>query len=185
MLAQTFEEHQRVIAASLDALIPAAAAAVDLTVEALAAGGRVLVAGNGGSAAQAQHFAAELSGRYERDRRALSAMALTADPVVLTAVGNDLGFDEVFARQVEAHGRPGDVLVLLSTSGTSPNVLAAARAGQAAGCRIVALTGAAPSPLHELADVAFVVASTRTARVQEVHEICLHAWAAAVEAGLA
>jgi phosphoheptose isomerase len=97
-------------------------------------------------------------------------------------VGNDLGFDEVFARQVGALARPGDVLVLISTSGASPNVVAAARAGRAVGCTIVALTGAAPSPLHEVAEISLQVASTRTARIQEVHTICLHGWAAAVEA---
>ncbi len=185
VLAQLFEEHQAVVAASRDALVPALEAAVAVTVRALRADGRVLVAGNGGSAAQAQHFAAELCGRFERDRAPLSAIALTADTVLLTAVGNDLGFEEVFARQVSAHARAGDVLVLISTSGSSANIVAAARAGRAAGCTIVALTGATPSPLHDAADISLPVASTRTARIQEVHTICLHGWAAAVEDELA
>src|SRR5713226_4366145 len=113
----------------------------------LPGGGRLLAAGNGGSAAQAQHLTSELVGRFRDDRQPLSAIALHAETSTVTAVGNDYGFDEVFARQVQAHGRPGDVLVLISTSGRSANVLQAARAGRAAGLVLWALTGASPNPL--------------------------------------
>src|SRR5690349_1597566 len=114
----------------------------------LSAGGRLLVAGNGGSAAQAQHLSAELVGRLQTDRRALSAISLHADTSALTAIGNDFGFDQVFARQVAAHGRPGDVLMVLSTSGRSANLLAAVEQAAALGLDTWALTGPAPNPLE-------------------------------------
>ena len=148
-------------------------------------GGRLLAAGNGGSAAEAQHLTAELVGRYEHDRAPLSAIALHADSSSVTAIANDYGAEEVFARQVRAHGRPGDVLVLLSTSGTSPNILAAAEAGSAAGMRVWGLTGAAPNPLALACDDAVSVESDVTCTVQEVHLVAVHLLASAVEAGLA
>lgn len=147
----------------------------------LAAGGRVLVCGNGGSAAESQHFAAELSGRYRRERRALAALALTVDTSALTAIGNDYGFDHVFARQVEAHGRAGDVLLVLSTSGRSANVVAAAQAARAQGLHVVALTGHDAGPLGAVADEVLAVPEADTARVQEVHLTVLHALCDEVE----
>jgi phosphoheptose isomerase len=151
----------------------------------LLGGGRLLTAGNGGSAAEAQHLAAELVGRYRDDRPPLSAIALCAETSSITAIGNDYGSEEVFARQVYAHGRPGDILVLLSTSGRSPNVLAAADA--AAGCGLVtwALTGAPGSPLAERCDDRVTVDSPHTATVQEIHLIAIHLICAAVEESLA
>lgn len=151
----------------------------------LDSGGRVLVCGNGGSAAESQHFAAELSGRYRRERRALAALALTVDTSALTAIGNDYGFDHVFARQVEAHGRSGDVLLVLSTSGRSANVVAAARAARAQGLHVVALTGHDPGPLGEAAHEVLAVPDADTARVQEVHLTVLHALCEEVERALA
>jgi D-sedoheptulose 7-phosphate isomerase len=147
----------------------------------LLGGGRLLAAGNGGSAAQAQHLTAELVGRYRDERVPLSAIALTAESSSVTAIVNDYGGDELFARQVRAHGRPGDVLVLLSTSGTSPNVLAAARAGRAGGLRVLALTGPAPNPLAALADEAVAVRAPATATVQEVHQVVVHLLCAAID----
>lgn len=144
-------------------------------------GGRLLVAGNGGSAAEAQHLTAELVGRFEGERRPLSALALHGDTSTLTAVGNDYGNAEIFARQVEAHGRPGDVLLLLSTSGRSPNVLAAAERARACGLEVWALTGASPSPLAALADRVVAIESESTSAVQEAHLIVVHALCAAVE----
>jgi len=141
---------------------------------ALAAGRSVLVFGNGGSAGDAQHFAAELVGRFVRERRGLPAIALAADSSVLTAIGNDYGFERVFARQVEALGRPGDVAVGLSTSGRSPNVVAALAAARAAGLATVALTGQDGGPIGAAADVAVQVPHGVTARVQEVHRTLLH-----------
>jgi D-sedoheptulose 7-phosphate isomerase len=161
------------------------AAAAGLVGEALKAGGQVLVFGNGGSAADAQHFAAELVGRFEagRTRRALPALALSSDPSVVTALGNDLGFEQVFARQVEAFGRPGDVALGITTSGTSPNVLAAMRTARDRGLRVVALTGRCAGVTMP-ADVHVAVPDDRTPRVQEVHTTLLHILCELVEEGL-
>jgi D-sedoheptulose 7-phosphate isomerase len=147
--------------------------------------GRLLAAGNGGSAAQAQHLTAELVGRYRADRPPFSAICLTAETSSLTAIANDYPADELFARQVEAHGRPGDVLILLSTSGRSANVLAAADAGAESGLITWALTGRAPNPLAERVDECLVVDSPHTATVQEIHLIAVHLICAAVDHALA
>ncbi len=151
----------------------------------LASGGRLLAAGNGGSAAQAQHLTAELVGRFQEDRPAFSAIALHAETSSLTAIGNDYGYAEVFARQVEAHGRPGDVLVLLSTSGRSANLLEAARAGHRLGLRTLALTGRAPNPLGEMCHEAVAIDHENSAVVQEIHLVALHLVCAAFDAALA
>ncbi|MFI6855012.1 SIS domain-containing protein [Streptomyces sp. NPDC050416] len=153
----------------------------------LTGGGRLLAAGNGGSAAQAQHLTAELVGRYRDDRPAFSAIALHADTSSTTAIANDYGVDEVFARQVRAHGRPGDVLMLLSTSGASANLLSAADAARAAGVRVWALTGPAPNPLMAGSDESLCVDAPTGATVQELHLVAVHmvceAFDAAVENG--
>ena len=142
----------------------------------LAEGARLLAAGNGGSAAEAQHLTAELVGRFARDRRPLSAIALHADTSSLTAIGNDYGFDEVYARQVSAHARPGDVLFLLSTSGRSRNLLRSVEAAHDAGALSWAITGSGPNPLSELVDEAVVLdgppASVQEAQLVAVHAIC-------------
>ncbi|MEO3778674.1 SIS domain-containing protein [Micromonospora sp. B11E3] len=140
----------------------------------LAAGGRLLVAGNGGSAAEAQHLTAELVGRLRDERQPLSAIALHAETSALTAIGNDYGYDEVFARQVRAHGRPEDILLLLSTSGVSANLLAAARAGREAGLRCWAFTGPAPNPLADACHDALAIASPDSQVVQELHLVSAH-----------
>jgi D-sedoheptulose 7-phosphate isomerase len=146
--------------------------------------GRLLAAGNGGSAAQAQHLTAELVGRYRADRPPFSAICLTAETSSLTAIANDYPADELFARQVEAHGRPGDVLVLLSTSGRSPNVVAAARRARECGITALALTGPAPNPLAAAADEAVCIESPWTATVQECHLVALHLVCAAFDAAV-
>lgn len=137
-------------------------------------GHRLLVAGNGGSAALAHHLVGELVGRYDRERPAYSALALTAETVGLTAIGNDYGYEHCFARQVEAHGRPGDVLLALSTSGRSPNLLAATAAARDRGLRCWALTGPGPNPLTIRADEALTVAAPATACVQDVQQVVIH-----------
>ncbi|MFD5325818.1 SIS domain-containing protein, partial [Streptomyces sp. NPDC127092] len=137
-------------------------------------GGRLLAAGNGGSAAQAQHLTAELVGRYREDRPAYSALSLHAETSSVTAIGNDYGFEQVFARQVAAHGRPGDLLMLLSTSGRSPNLLSAAMTARSRGLDVWALTGPAPNPLAEAADDALTVDAATTATVQEAHLVVVH-----------
>jgi D-sedoheptulose 7-phosphate isomerase len=150
--------------------------------EALGAGRTLFFAGNGGSAADAQHLAAEYVVRFRANRPALPALALTVDTSVLTAAGNDLGFEQVFARQIEGLGRPGDVLVLHSTSGTSPNLLAAARAAKRLGLVVIGFLGRGGGPLAALVDLAFVVASDETSRIQEIHLAAEHAIAGVIEA---
>jgi D-sedoheptulose 7-phosphate isomerase len=147
----------------------------------LVGGGRLLACGNGGSAAEAQHLTAELVGRFRAERVPLSAISLHADTSALTAIANDYGTDEMFARGVRAHGRPGDVLVALSTSGTSPNVLAAVKAGHDVGMTTWALTGAAPNPLAGTCHDAICVDAASTATVQEVHLVLVHALCMAVD----
>lgn len=146
-------------------------------------GSRLLAAGNGGSAAEAQHLTAELVGRFDRDRVPFSAIALHADTSSVTAIGNDYGFEDVFARQVRAHARPGDIVLLLSTSGSSPNLLAAAAAAHRHGAVTWALTGPGPNPLAEMcADAVCLPGDTAT--VQEAHLIAVHMLCRAVEAAL-
>lgn len=147
----------------------------------LVGGGRLLVAGNGGSAAQAQHLTAELVGRYRDDRPALSAIALHAETSAVTAIANDYGWDHVFARQVQAHGRPGDVFLGMSTSGRSGNVLAAMQAARDGGLTVWAMTGPGPNPMAEAADEVLAVPALATATVQEVHQVALHLLCAAVD----
>jgi D-sedoheptulose 7-phosphate isomerase len=151
----------------------------------LGAGARLLVAGNGGSAAQAQHFTAELVGRYRTERRPLPAIALHADTSTFTALVNDYPPADVFARQVAAFGRPGDVLLCLSSSGRSPNLLAAAEAARAGGLAVWALTGPAPNPLAALAEEVVAVDAPYPATVQEIHQVVVHLVAAAVDDTLA
>ena len=155
--------------------------AARLVADALAGGGQVLFCGNGGSAADAQHLAAELVGRYLLDRPAWRAVALTTDTSVLTAVGNDFGYADVFARQVEGLGRPGDVLVALSTSGRSENVLRAAAAAKAAGMAVVAFLGPAASPLDGAADLALHVDGDSAGLIQQGHITIGHALCGWVE----
>ena len=150
----------------------------------LVGGGRLLAAGNGGSAAQAQHLTAELVGRYRDERLPLSAIALHAETSSTTAICNDYGADEVFARQVLAHGRTGDVLVLLSTSGRSPNVLRAAEAAAQIDVRTWALTGPGPNPLSRAAEESVCIDAPSTATVQELHLVALHLLCAAVDVRL-
>jgi D-sedoheptulose 7-phosphate isomerase len=147
-------------------------------------GSRLLVAGNGGSAAEGQHLTAELVGRMRDDRRPLSAIALSSETSSVTAIGNDYGYAEVFARQVHAHGRPGDVLITLSTSGRSPNLLAAAAAAREVGMTRWALTGRAPNPLSERCDASLCIDSSDPQTVQELHLVCVHLLCAYVEANL-
>jgi D-sedoheptulose 7-phosphate isomerase len=152
--------------------------------EVLGAGGKLLTCGNGGSAAEAQHLTGELLGRFREERRPLPAIALSADSSAVTAIANDYGFEELFARQVQAYGRSGDVLVALSTSGTSPNVIAAAKAGLDLGVTVWAMTGPAPNPLAALSDSAIAVNAPTVATVQEIHLSLVHALCIALDRAL-
>jgi phosphoheptose isomerase len=150
----------------------------------LSRGGRLLAVGNGGSAAQSQHLTAELVGRHRDDRPPFSAIALCAEPSAVTAIGNDYGIEELFARQVRAHGRPGDVLIALSTSGGAPNVLRAVETAAVGGMRTWALTGRPGSPLARLVEEHVCVDTPHTATVQEIHLIAIHLLCAAVDESL-
>ena len=155
-------------------------------VASLRAGGKVLLCGNGGSAADAQHFAAELVNRFQRERAPWAALALTTDSSVLTSIANDYDYAEVFSKQVRALGRPGDVLVAISTSGNAPNVVRAAEEARAAGLKVVAMTGRDGGALAPLADILLCIRASRTtARIQEGHGFLVHAICERVEDDLA
>lgn len=175
LVARTLGESARLHEACVASSTEATADAARVMIEALGRGGKILVFGNGGSASDAQHFAAELVGRFVRERRALASVALTTDTSILTAVANDYAFDRVFARQIEALGRSGDVALGISTSGQSANVLAAFAAARSGGLTVVALTGRDGGPVGQAADIHINVPSESTARVQEVHRTILHA----------
>lgn len=171
--AQSIQTKQ----AAADVMAAPIAAAVRAMADCLAAGGKIMACGNGGSAADSQHFAAELLNRFEREREPLAAIALTTDTSTLTSIGNDYRFEDIFAKQVKALGRSGDVLLAISTSGNSPNVLEAMAAAQARGIRIVALTGKDGGKMAlrmASADIHLCVPASRTARIQEVHLLTLH-----------
>jgi D-sedoheptulose 7-phosphate isomerase len=169
--------HQQVLRGGLDEVVHAAA----VIREAQGAGGKLLIFGNGGSAADAQHMAAELVGRYQRERAALAAIALTTDTSVLSAVGNDYGFERVFARQVEALGRAGDVALGISTSGRSANIVAALEAARRRGMKTIALTGCDGGAVGRGADIHVNVPDESAARVQEVHRTLIHALCELIE----
>jgi D-sedoheptulose 7-phosphate isomerase len=181
------DAHLDALRRALDDFQPAAAD-LDRWGSALAAcltgGGRLLTVGNGGSAAHAEHLASEIVGRYFKDRPPFSAIALHVDGSAITALVNDYGVEEMFTRQVCAHGRSGDVLVAFSTSGRSPNVVAAARAAIARGMVVWSFTGPAPNPLAEVSTDVVVVPTDRTATVQEVHQVALHLLCAAFDRAL-
>jgi D-sedoheptulose 7-phosphate isomerase len=162
-------------------LAGAVVAVADALQAAFGSGAKVLIFGNGGSAADAQHFACELVGRFLRERRAMPAIALTADTTAVTAIANDYGFDRVFVRQIEAHGRSGDVAVGISTSGTSANVLAGLEYAKSRGLKTVAFTGGSGGPIGAAADVHVNVPHDLTPRVQEVHRTLIHAVCELVE----
>jgi len=181
---QTIDEALQVLG-SLRELEPAVDVAAAWCVEALAAGHKLLLCGNGGSAAEAQHLAGELVGRYTVKRRALAAIALAADATVLTCIGNDFDYERIFARQIAALGLPGDVLVAFSTSGNSPNVLAALEAARNLGMRSIALLGSGGGRARELAGCALVVRHAKTARAQEGHQFLIHCLMDRIEAAIA
>jgi len=182
-LDAAFEEHASAVA-DVALLANEVASAANIIAESLDSGGRLLVCGNGGSAADAQHMAAEMVGRYQRDREAWAAIALNTDSSAVTAIANDYGFERVFARQVEAYGRAGDALVAISTSGASANVLTAIAAARDKGMKVVGLTGGEGGEMVSACDVCLVVSSSSTARIQEVHALLIHVLCELVEDAL-
>ena len=167
-------EGSNVLRQTAYSLAPDIVTVAEHIINTLSNGGKLLTCGNGGSAADAQHFAAELVGRYRRERPGWSAIALTVDPSVLTSLCNDYGFEQIFARQVQALGRPGDILVAISTSGRSKNVLAAVETASALGIRTVGLTGQGTSQLGEIVDHHLPIPSTNTAFIQQAHIAVIH-----------
>jgi D-sedoheptulose 7-phosphate isomerase len=180
-LAEAVALHERVRKGNLKPVADAAAAIIEM----MKRGGKLLLFGNGGSAADAQHVASELVGRFELDRTALAAMALTTDASVITSIGNDEGFERVFSRQIEALGHKGDIAFGISTSGLSPNVIQGLETAKARGLRTIALTGRDGGHAGKIADIHINVPSESTARVQEVHRTLIHVICDLVEKAIA
>ncbi|MBC7898449.1 MAG: SIS domain-containing protein [Saprospiraceae bacterium] len=183
--ANSFSQHIEVFEEMLISSVDAVAQCAAIILETFRNGRKVLLCGNGGSAADAQHIAAEFVGRYETERKALPAIALTTDTSALTALANDYDFERIFSRQVDALAQEGDCLIAISTSGNSPNVIAAVMAARKRGCRIVGMTGAAGKKLAGLSDACLMVPSDRTARIQEAHIATAHVWCEMVDAEMA
>lgn len=173
-IASVIERHKQMIAEFEAQGLKAVSAAADAITRALKRNGTVYLCGNGGSAADAQHIAGELVGRFRRERKALAAVALSTDTSILTSVANDYAYEKVFARQVEALVKKGDVLWAFSTSGTSPNVIAAAQLARKKGACVLAFTGRANSKLEKMADICFCADDRSTARSQEIHQLAYH-----------
>jgi phosphoheptose isomerase len=176
-ISNVFTEHAKVTARAAEELPEVLERVVKIADDCLRGGHKIFACGNGGSAADAQHLVAELIGRFLHERRALPAIALTADAATLTAISNDYGYERVFARQLEGLAQKGDLLFAISTSGNSPNVLQAAQTARGLGCIVVAMTGERESKLAAHADPGLLIRapSTVTARIQEVHTLCIHA----------
>jgi D-sedoheptulose 7-phosphate isomerase len=183
-ITATWNEHLEV-AKKLPALTEQVSRAVDLICSSLAGGGQLLVAGNGGSAADAQHIAAELTGRFLRERQPLRAIALHANTSSLTAIGNDYGYEHVFARELSAHARSGDVLLAITTSGNSANILRAIEVARKCGVSVIGLTGETGGKIKPACDLCLCVPARSTARIQEMHITIAHAMCELVEERLA
>jgi len=176
LAANSLNVHIEVMRNVLKTRIPQIVECAEALFIALSKGNKILICGNGGSAADAQHIAAEFVGRYETERIALPAIALTTDTSALTALANDYGFERIYARQVEALARPGDVLIAISTSGNSPNIISAVMSARKSGCQVIGLTGANGKKLASLCDLCVLIPAERTARIQEAHITVGHVW---------
>ncbi|AKF24348.1 phosphoheptose isomerase [Sulfurovum lithotrophicum] len=181
MIQAEFEAHRKTIEKTIDILIPSVEKASRMLVDTLRNGHKVLLCGNGGSAADAQHIAAELTGRYKSERRGLPGIALTTDTSALTAISNDYGYDRVFDRQVEALANKGDLLIGISTSGNSKNVLSAFKVAKTLGCDCLGLSGRDGGEMNEVCDINIVVPSNDTPRIQEMHILIGHTLCQAVD----
>lgn len=181
IVREAFLEGAQLRQQCADSLSDSIERAADILVAAHRAGGKSIIFGNGGSAADAQHYAAELVGRFIRERAAMPAIALTCNTSTLTAVGNDYGYDMVFARQIEAFTQPGDAVIAISTSGNSPNILKAMERARELGARVIGLTGRDGGGMPERSDVCVVVPHKMTARIQEIHITVIHCWCDIIE----
>ena len=184
MIQAEFEAHRRTIEKAIETLIPAVEEASRMLVETLKSGHKVLLCGNGGSAADAQHIAAELTGRYKSERRGLPGIALTTDTSALTAISNDYGYDRVFDRQVEALANEGDLLIGISTSGNSKNIISAFKVAKELSCKCLGLSGRDGGEMNAVCDLNIVVPSNDTPRIQEMHILIGHTLCQAVDDAL-
>ncbi|GAA4340435.1 D-sedoheptulose 7-phosphate isomerase [Mucilaginibacter gynuensis] len=181
MVIQELIEHQKTIQKVIDSLTPAIEQACEMMTTTLSKGNKVLIAGNGGSASDAQHIAAELTGRFVKERKSLPGIALTVDTSAITAIANDYGYDRVFARQVEGFARPGDLFIGISTSGNSQGILNAFDTAREYGCQTLGLSGRDGGKMNGLCDLNIVVPSDVTARIQEMHILIGHIMCKAVD----
>ncbi len=181
MVIEQLHDHQQTLQKVIDNLVPDIEAACQLIATTIKNGNKVLLAGNGGSAADAQHIAAELSGRFVKDRKALPGIALTTDTSAITSIANDYGYDFVFSRQLEALAQPGDLFIGISTSGNSQGILNAITAAKANNCKTLALTGRDGGKMKGLCDVDIIVPSETTSRIQEIHILVGHILCTAVD----
>ena len=181
LLVRSLEEHLDCLKTLLNTQLEEIQQTGDVICQTLLAGNKILLCGNGGSAADAQHIAAELVGRYERARQAFPAIALTTDTSALTALSNDFGYEEVFSRQVLAHARKGDLLIAISTSGRSASIVRAVQTAKELGCQTLALTGGDGGELAPLCDHRLIVTAARTSRIQEAHITIAHLWCEMVD----
>jgi D-sedoheptulose 7-phosphate isomerase len=185
VVSASLAEHNQIFLGLANALADDIRGTGELLIETFRSGNKIVVLGNGGSAADAQHLAAEFVGRYETERISLPAIALTTDTSALTAIGNDYGFERVFARQVESLVAEGDCIVAISTSGNSPNVIAAVMEGRRRGAKVIGMTGSGGKKLASLSDASIMVPADRTARIQEAHITICHIWCEMVDAAFA
>ncbi|MCP4670087.1 MAG: D-sedoheptulose 7-phosphate isomerase [Desulfobacula sp.] len=181
MIKEEFQAHQETLGKTMDILIPVIEKVSKLVVKTLKGGNKVLLCGNGGSAADAQHIAAELTGRYKTDRKGLAGVALTTDTSALTAIGNDFGYDRIFERQIEALGIKGDLLIGISTSGNSVNIINAFKCAKKIGCNIMGMSGRGGGLMNAVCDLNLVVPSDDTPRIQEMHILLGHIICQAVD----
>src|SRR4030042_1187442 len=173
-ITETIESHKKAIALLEADGVEVLAAAAEMITRALRKNGRLYICGNGGSAPDAQHIASELVGRFERERKSLPAIALTTDTSIMTSISNDYGYENIFAKQVEALVKKGDVLLAISTSGASANVIAAVKLAKKKGAKVLAFTGSSGSKLEKMADICFCAGNKSTARSQEIHQLGFH-----------
>ena len=184
MIENEFESHKQTIDTVISQLIPKVEPASKMMVETLQSGNKILLCGNGGSASDAQHIAAELTGRYKSERKGLPGIALTTDTSALTAISNDYGYDKVFSRQTEALANPGDLLIGISTSGNSQNVIEALKVARETGCKTLGLSGRDGGKMNEVCDLNIVIPSDNTPRIQEMHILIGHTLCQAVDDSL-
>jgi len=181
MIQNELQAHQATINKTIDTLIPDIQSASELMVKVLSSGNKILLVGNGGSAADAQHIAAELTGRYKSERKGLPAIALTTDTSALTAISNDYGYGRVFDRQVEALANPGDLLIGISTSGNSDNIISAFRLAKELKCATLGMSGRSGGKMNEVCDLNLIIPSDDTPRIQEMHILIGHILCQAVD----